>query len=37
MHDETMIERHALFSMGIDYSDAHLLASVLIERGATAH
>lgn len=36
-HEEvmTMIERHELFSMGIGYTDAHLLASVLMERGAT--
>ncbi len=27
----TMIERHGLFSMGIGYTDAHLLASVLID------
>lgn len=35
-HDEilAMIERHGLFSMGIGYTDAHLLASVLLERGA---
>lgn len=35
-HDEimTMIERHRLFSMGIGYTDAHLLASVLLDRGA---
>ncbi|KAB2715167.1 type II toxin-antitoxin system VapC family toxin [Brucella intermedia] len=36
-HDEilTMIDRHALFSMGIGYTDAHLLASVLLGRGAS--
>ena len=35
-HDEimTMVERHGLFSMGIGYTDAHLLASVLLDRGA---
>jgi predicted nucleic acid-binding protein len=35
-HDEimTMIERHGLFSMGIGYADAHLLASVLLDRGS---
>jgi hypothetical protein len=35
-HDEimTMIEHHRLFSMGVGYTDAHLLASVLLERGA---
>lgn len=34
-HDEvlTMIERHRLFGMGIGYTDAHLLASVLLDRG----
>ncbi|GES53743.1 hypothetical protein RsS93_63570 [Rhizobium dioscoreae] len=26
-----MIDRHALFSMGIGYTDAHLLASVLLD------
>jgi predicted nucleic acid-binding protein len=33
-HDEimTMIDRHGLFSMGIGYSDAHLLASALLDR-----
>jgi len=33
-HDEimTMIERHGLFSMGIGYTDTHLLASVLLDR-----
>lgn len=32
-HDEvmTMIELHELFSMGIGYTDAHLLASTLID------
>ncbi|NEK17220.1 type II toxin-antitoxin system VapC family toxin [Rhizobium leguminosarum] len=36
-HDElmTMIDRHGIFSMGIGYTDAHLLASVLLEQGAT--
>lgn len=35
-HDEvmTMIGQHGLFSMGVGYTDAHLLASVLLERGA---
>lgn len=35
-HDEIMImiERHRLFSMGIGYTDAHPLASVLLDRGA---
>lgn len=35
-HDEvmTMIDRHAIFSMGIDYTDAHLLASVLLDQRA---
>lgn len=35
-HDEvmTMIEQHGLFSMGVGYTDAHLLASMLLERGA---
>lgn len=33
-HDEvmTMIDRHMIFSMGIGYTDAHLLASVLLNR-----
>ncbi|MBZ7927191.1 type II toxin-antitoxin system VapC family toxin (plasmid) [Ensifer adhaerens] len=36
-HDEvmTMIDRHAIFSMGIGYTDAHLLASVLLDHRAT--
>ena len=36
-HDElmTMIDRHGIFSMGIGYTDAHLLASVLLEQRAT--
>lgn len=36
-HDEimTMIERHELFSMGVGYTDAHLLASVLLDRGSS--
>ncbi|WHO74644.1 type II toxin-antitoxin system VapC family toxin [Rhizobium sp. BT03] len=36
-HDEvmTMINRYGIFSMGIGYTDAHLLASVLLERRAT--
>lgn len=35
-HDEimTMIEQHGLFGMGIGYTDAHLLASVLLDHGA---
>lgn len=31
----TMIESHGLFSMGIGYTDAQLLASVLLERRAS--
>lgn len=33
-HDEviTMIRRHGLFSMGSGYTDAHLLASVLLQK-----
>jgi hypothetical protein len=33
-HDEvmTMIEKHCIFSMGIGYTDAQLLASVLLDR-----
>lgn len=33
-HDEvmTMIEKHSIFSMGIGYTDAHLLASVLLDQ-----
>ncbi len=36
-HDEvmTMIDRHSIFSMGIGYTDAHLLASILLEQRAT--
>ncbi|MBB4096212.1 type II toxin-antitoxin system VapC family toxin [Ochrobactrum pecoris] len=36
-HDEilTMVDRHGLFSMGIGYTDAHLLASVLLGQGAS--
>jgi len=32
-HDEIMImiDRHGIFSMGIGYTDAHLLASVLLD------
>ena len=30
----TMINRYGIFSMGIGYTDAHLLASVLVERKA---
>lgn len=35
-HDEvmTMIDRYGIFSMGIGYTDAHLLASVLLEQRA---
>lgn len=35
-HDEvmTMIDRHGIFSMGVDYTGAHLLASVLLDRRA---
>lgn len=35
-HDEiiTMIEQHSLFNKGIGYTDANLLASVLLERGS---
>lgn len=35
-HDEimTMIDQHGLFSMGIGYTDAHLLASVLLDRAS---
>lgn len=35
-HDEvmTMIDRHGIFSMGIGYTDAHLLASILLYRRA---
>jgi predicted nucleic acid-binding protein len=35
-HDEVMImiDRHGIFSMGIGYTDAHLLASVLLEQRA---
>ncbi|EXL05003.1 MULTISPECIES: type II toxin-antitoxin system VapC family toxin [Brucella] len=28
----TLIERHSVFSMGIGYTDAHLLASVLLDQ-----
>ncbi|PJO46098.1 type II toxin-antitoxin system VapC family toxin [Brucella pituitosa] len=33
-HDEvmTMVEKHCIFSMGIGYTDVHLLASVLLDR-----
>ncbi|MEE9924619.1 MAG: type II toxin-antitoxin system VapC family toxin [Brucella anthropi] len=33
-HDEvmTLIEKHSVFSMGIGYTDAHLLASVLLDQ-----
>ena len=35
-HDEIMImiDRHGIFSMGIGYTDAHLLASVLLDQRA---
>ncbi|XKM43036.1 type II toxin-antitoxin system VapC family toxin (plasmid) [Rhizobium ruizarguesonis] len=35
-HDEvmTMIDRHGIFSMGIGYTDAHLLASILLDQRA---
>ncbi|WP_173514085.1 type II toxin-antitoxin system VapC family toxin [Sinorhizobium psoraleae] len=35
-HDEVMmmIDRRAIFSMGIGYTDAHLLASVLLDQRA---
>jgi predicted nucleic acid-binding protein len=33
-HDEvmTMIDRHSIFSLGIGYTDAHLLASTMLDR-----
>ncbi|CDM60690.1 hypothetical protein LPU83_pLPU83c_0128 (plasmid) [Rhizobium favelukesii] len=31
----TMIDRHGMFSIGIGYTDAHLLASVLLDQRAT--
>ena len=36
-HDEvmTMIDRYGIFSMGIGYTDAHLLASALLEEKVT--
>ncbi|MBB3595028.1 hypothetical protein FHX08_005438 [Rhizobium sp. BK529] len=36
-HDEVMmmIDRYGIFSMGIGYTDAHLLASVRLEQKAT--
>ncbi|RKD35572.1 hypothetical protein BJ928_14016 [Rhizobium sp. WW_1] len=34
-HDEIMIDRHSIFSMGIGYTDAHLLASVLLDQCAS--
>ena len=36
-HDEVMImiDRHGVFSMGIGYTDAHLLASVLLDQRAS--
>ncbi|CAN7702085.1 type II toxin-antitoxin system VapC family toxin [Rhizobium rhizogenes] len=36
-HDEVMamIDRHGIFSMGIGYTDAHLLASVLLDHKAS--
>ncbi|MGG6898977.1 MULTISPECIES: type II toxin-antitoxin system VapC family toxin [Rhizobium] len=35
-HDDvmTMIDRHGIFSMGIGYTDAHLLASALLDQRA---
>lgn len=35
-HEEVMllISRHSIYSMGIGYTDAHLLASVLLDRRA---
>ena len=35
-HDEvmTVIDRHSIFSMGIGYTDVHLLASVLLDQRA---
>jgi predicted nucleic acid-binding protein len=35
-HDEvmTMIDRHGIFSMGIGYTDAHLLTSILLDQRA---
>lgn len=35
-HDEVMImiDRHGIFSMGVGYTDAHLLASVLLDQRA---
>lgn len=35
-HDEvmTMIDRYGIFSMDIGYTDAHLLASILLEQKA---
>jgi len=35
-HDEVMmmIDRHSIFSMGIGYTDAHLMASVLLDQRA---
>jgi predicted nucleic acid-binding protein len=36
-HNEvmTLIDRHSIFGMGIGYTDAHLLASALIDRRST--
>lgn len=36
-HDEVimMIDQHSIFSMGIGYTDAHLLASTLLDRRST--
>jgi predicted nucleic acid-binding protein len=31
----TVIDRHAIFSMGIGYTDAHLLTSTLLDRRAS--
>lgn len=38
-HDEVLgfIEHHALYSMGIGYTDAHLLASVILAPGAALY
>lgn len=35
-HDEvmTMIDHHGIFSMGIGYTDAHLLAAVILDKRA---
>lgn len=31
----TVIDRHSIFSMGIGYTDAHLLTSILLDRRAS--